>query len=340
MLDSVDFQRYQSHLVLSDFGVQGQITLKKASVLVIGAGGLGSPLLYYLAGAGLGTIGILDYDKVSEHNLTRQILYRTNHVNKLKVDIASEQLLILNPHINIVAYPVQANRINLPPIIAKYDLIVDCTDNFETKFLLNDLCHQQQKTLISASALQYEGYVGIYNCHSGPCYRCIFESMTTKIATSCHIDGIFSPLLGILGSLQAVYVINYFLKKQANFLIHYNANSLQQKKIHLSVNPSCVLPHEDCNVDQSPSTMQILQLQDLNAISQQDFLLIDVRSQSEHTQYNIGGIWIPLDMLVNKLATISKQQCIVLYCSSGKRSRLGCEMLRMAGFVEVYCYSL
>ncbi len=334
MLNEDELTRYHSHLMLDWFSYITQTRLKRAKVLCVGAGGLGSLLLLYLAAAGIGEIGIADPDTISLSNLTRQILYQTSQLQQSKVQAAKERLEQLNPLINVKTYPEKIDNSNVERLIMSHDVIVDCSDNFETKLLLNDVCASKKKLLVMASALQHKGHFAVFDGYH-VCYRCIFEQLNIT-HTSCHENGIISPLLGILSSLQALEVLKFYAGKDniRDCLIEYDAMALEQKHFKLSANPKCRFSHPSRPA--ASIHINYKRLASLESLGDKNYLLIDVRSEREHQHDNRGGVCIPLSSLKAKLETFSRAQMIVLYCSSGKRSLVGCEMLVDEGFTNVF----
>jgi sulfur-carrier protein adenylyltransferase/sulfurtransferase len=336
MLDKEELKRYQSHLVLNNFGVQNQIKLKKAKVLCVGAGGIASPLLYYLVAAGIGHLGIIDNDRVSLNNLTRQILYATQDDGIDKVVAAKKKLKQLNPNVNIETYRQALTLQNASTLLAGHDLIADCSDNFKTKLLINDICFQLRKVFVTASVSHFEGHFSFFNGQMGPCYRCLFGGVEDIGEQSCTDLGVFSPMLGILGSLQAMAIIQYLIGFKCDFqhLITIDALTLDQKKYKITLNPECS-NHQNSAEEVVEKMIPKIEINSLDELAGEEYLLIDVRSQQEHLNANIGGDCIPLDELSvwQVPATATK---IVLYCQSGRRSYIGCELLRSRGHQEVY----
>jgi len=235
---------YSRHILLEEIGVGGQRKLKEAKVLLIGAGGLGSPAAYYLAGAGVGTIGIVDFDKVDLSNLHRQILHTQDRVGTLKVASAKETLSALNPYIEIQTYPLKLIAENAKEIFKSYDVIVDGSDNFSTRYLINDVCCELKKPFVHGSVLRFEGQVSVFWPGKGPCYRCLYpEPPPPEIAPSCSEAGVLGALPGIIGTLQAIETIKIILEK-GNLLIGrvlcYNALKVQFREIKIKQDPQCV----------------------------------------------------------------------------------------------------
>jgi len=215
-LDEEQFQRYARHLILDEVGEEGQIRLLSSRVLVIGAGGLGSPLLLYLAAAGVGTIGITDADRVDLTNLQRQIVHVTNRVGALKVDSARETLAAINPGVRVETHPLRLSAENAGVLIRGYDIVVDGSDNFETRYLLTDLCYRLAKPLVAAALSPFEGQISTFRPYLGPghpCYRCLFrEPPPPDLVPRCETAGILGAVAGVLGTLQAVEVLKELLQ--------------------------------------------------------------------------------------------------------------------------------
>ncbi len=337
MLVNDELIRYQSHLLLEGFGLKQQLLLKDSRVLCVGAGGLGSPLLLYLVAAGVGQIGIIDNDEISLGNLQRQILYCTNDIGLQKITCAKRRLADLNPTVIINTHSEKLLAENAQSVIKDYDLVADCSDNFDTKFLINDTCFNLHKIFVTASANQYRGHFAIFNPQVGPCYRCLFESLDFSDCHNCKNAGVFSPLLSILSAFQATAIISHLsgTDRYFNQLIEYDAYQLEQKKIYIKANPYCSMVHTKSKYqEEEPSFVE--EIDSLNVLSGKSFKLIDVRSRAEHEMGNLGGECISLENLRLALEDLQRSTCVVLYCKTGARSRLGCEMLQLAGFKNVY----
>ncbi|OGQ45705.1 MAG: molybdopterin biosynthesis protein MoeB [Deltaproteobacteria bacterium RIFCSPLOWO2_02_FULL_46_8] len=235
--------RYGRHLNIPEVGEEGQLKLLKAKVLLIGAGGLGSPVAFYLAAAGVGTIGIVDFDVVDASNLQRQILHTTNRIGKLKVDSAKEALLALNPGIKIETHPVKLSSKNVEAIFKNYDIIVDGSDNFPTRYLVNDACVLLKKPNVHGSVLRFEGQVSVFWPGKGPCYRCLYpEPPPPELAPSCATAGVLGILPGVIGMLEAVETIKIILNKGETLvgrLLCYDALRTQFHELKLKQDPNC-----------------------------------------------------------------------------------------------------
>ncbi len=238
-------ERYSRHIILKEVGAEGQYHLLQAKVLVIGAGGLGSPVLMYLAAAGVGTLGIVDHDTVELSNLQRQIMHSVERIGTPKVASAEKTLHNLNPDITLHLHPLRLSADNAADIIAPYDIVLDGSDNFETRFVINDACLAAKKTLISAAIRQFEGYLSVYKPHAGthyPCYRCLHPEAFDDELT-CTRGGILGSIAGVMGTLQATETLKEILQlgeSLAGTLLTYNALTAQFRKITLPRDPECV----------------------------------------------------------------------------------------------------
>lgn len=328
-----DFQRYQPQLLLNNWGYDAQLKLKHSHLVCVGAGGLGSVLLYYLAAAGLGAITIIDHDHVTLTNLHRQILYKTADIGLPKAKIAAQQLQMLNPDIDINYQITQLTAKNAEELISPCDVVADCTDNYASKLLINDTCYRLHKVWVTASALQWQGHIALFNGQSN-CYRCIFEDIES-IAPSCNEAGILGPLLGILGSIQAMTILRSLAGLEQNSqLITYDAIDHQLKKFQLSSNPNCPLQHEHF-LQPKQKAEYVYNTKTKDSLTAED-LLIDVRSHLEHQQDDQGGICLPLEKLTNTIKALSHDRDLVLYCTTGKRSRLAYRLLEELGYTNIF----
>lgn len=246
-LSDEELDRYARHIVLREIGGPGQARLKAAKVLVVGAGGLGSPVLLYLAAAGIGTIGIVDFDAVSLSNLQRQIAHRTADVGRAKTDSAAEAIAAINPNVRTVLHPERLNASNALEIIAGYDIVADGSDNFATRFLINDACFLAKKTLVSAAVTEFDGQLATFKPHAGdwPCYRCIFpEAPPPGTTPSCSETGVLGAAAGVMGTLQALEVIKEAAgvgESMAGKLLIYEALSTRFRNVRVRRDPACAL---------------------------------------------------------------------------------------------------
>ena len=251
-----ELERYARHIVLKDVGGAGQARLGRARVLVVGAGGLGSPLLLYLAAAGVGTIGIVDDDHVSLSNLQRQIVHDTPSVGQRKVESAAARLAAVNPHPRIVPHPLRIDASNVMALLDDYDIVADGSDNFATRFLLADACHLAGKTLVSGAILQFDGQLSVFKSHLGaphPCYRCLFPAPPPPdLEPTCSSAGVLGAVAGVIGSLQAVEVIKEILgigESLSGKLLIYDALATAFRRVTLRRDPTCALCGEAASIN-------------------------------------------------------------------------------------------
>jgi adenylyltransferase/sulfurtransferase len=248
-LSDAELERYARHLVLREVGGAGQARLAAARVLVVGAGGLGSPLILYLAAAGVGTLGIVDFDRVSLSNLQRQIAHRTADVGRLKTQSAADSAAAINPHVHLELHPVRLTPENAHELIARYDIVADGSDNFATRFLVNDACFFAGRTLVSAAVTEFDGQLATFKAHdkSGeyPCYRCLFPAPPPPgTAPSCSETGILGAAAGVMGTLQALEVLKEILgagESMAGHLLVYDALATRFRKVRVRPDPACPL---------------------------------------------------------------------------------------------------
>ena len=351
-LTADDVRRYARHLLLPQVGREGQQRLKSASVLVVGVGGLGSPASLYLAAAGVGRLGLVDGDTVDESNLQRQVLYATAEVGEPKVTAARHRLHALNPHIHIDAYPHRLSAENAWDIIAQYDIIVDGTDNFAARYLINDTAVLQNKPFVYGSIAQFDGQVSVFYAAEGPCYRCTFPK-APRIAPNCANAGVLGALPGVVGTLEATEALKLILgigKPLIGRLLLYDALAMQFDIIRLRKNPKCPVCGEH------PEITSIEPGYDAEACAQEDAptlppdadispedlaerlasphppFIIDVRTPQEFALGHLPGARnIPLERLANHLHTLPQETDIVTVCRRGRRSAQAVAQLRQAG---------
>ncbi|MCO5144419.1 MAG: HesA/MoeB/ThiF family protein [Oligoflexia bacterium] len=330
--------RYDRHFLLKEVGEAGQKKLKKSSVLIVGIGGLGSPVALYLAAAGIGRLGLVDFDDISESNLQRQIIYSTADIGKPKVKQAAKHLKELNPWINIKIYQEKLSPKNASEIFSRYDIVIDGADNFSTRYLINDAALIANIPLVSASILGFEGQLAVFNYKKGPCYRCLYpEPPPSGSVLSCSEHGVLGVLPGIFGTLQATETIKIILGLNNNlgsYLIYFDAIQMDFQKMQLTKNPHCL-----CNGDLKKINLNEIHssCEFLFEISCEDFaklknneevLILDVREQEEWDSGHIlGAKHVPLSLLREKIPNLEKKK-IVAYCRGGKRSQEAVEILR------------
>ncbi|MDH4058082.1 MAG: ThiF family adenylyltransferase [Cyclobacteriaceae bacterium] len=331
--------RYSRHLVLENFGLESQQKLKNARVLVVGAGGLGCPALLYLAAAGVGTIGVVDFDVIQESNLQRQILFSFADIGKSKAEVAGQKLIAQNPYIAVNIYPEKLTRINCLEIVKKYDIILDGSDNFPTRYLVNDACVLADKVLVYGSILQYEGQVSVFNSPSGKTrssnYRDLFpEPPAPNEVPNCEQAGVLGVLPGIIGSLMAtetIKIITNIGDALVNRLLILDLITLETTQIKIpnrnSRNSIADLIDYDsfCGVNVPEISLQKMKeitVKELKAAldSKEDIQLIDVREIHENELSNIGGKHIPMAEVPMNTDKIETDKKVVVYCRSGARS--------------------
>jgi len=340
-----ELKRYNRHLIIPEFNIEGQKKLKSSRVLVIGCGGLGSPLLLYLSAAGIGNIGIVDFDVVDESNLQRQVLFSQNDIGLPKVEVASKKLLALNPHINIKTYNKKLNSTNAESIFSNYDIVADGTDNFETRYLVSDACVLFNKINVYASIYRFEGQVSVFNMldsngERGANYRDIFPTPPPPgTVPSCAEAGVLGVLPGIIGSMQANEVIKVASgigKPLNNRLFIFDALNFESRILKIrkddnnpinGKNPTQtkLIDYEafcNSNNNKSNNIVKEISVQQLNAMfnNKEDFQLIDVREQYEYEIANLNAELIPLSQIENNYKKIDKNKKVIIHCRSGKRS--------------------
>jgi molybdopterin/thiamine biosynthesis adenylyltransferase/rhodanese-related sulfurtransferase len=339
-----EIERYSRHLVIPEVGMEGQQKLKSARVLLIGAGGLGSPMSMYLAAAGLGKIGIVDFDTVSYSNLQRQIIYSTNDVGHPKGGLVKERLLSINPNIEIKVYDTKLTKDNALDIIKNYDIVADGSDNFATRYLVNDACVLLNKPFVYGSILRFEGQVSFFDSVNGPCYRCLYPvPPNAGDVPSCEEGGVLGVLPGIIGSIQANEVIKYIIGKGESLngrLLLLDALKMKFREIKFEKDPACpscgknpviaeLIDYEEfCNninnkTNMTDSNTEISVEEYKRRIDSGDLpYLLDVREQYESDIASIGGHLIPMSELRDRMDELpeNKNAEIIVYCRTGNRS--------------------
>ncbi|MCB9291804.1 MAG: molybdopterin-synthase adenylyltransferase MoeB [Lewinellaceae bacterium] len=351
-LSAEELRRYARHLALPEFGRQGQEKARQARVLVVGAGGLGSPMLLYLAAAGIGRIGIVDFDRVDETNLQRQVLYTMEDIGKPKAVVAREKLLALNPHIEVEVFEQQLTSENALGIISRYDIVADGTDNFPTRYLVNDACVLAGKVNVYASIFRFEGQVSVFNYPQedgirGPNYRDLFPAPPpAELVPNCAEGGVLGVLPGIIGSMQASEVIKVATgvgEPLSGKLFLFDAASFTSRILKIRKNPDLVIErlidYEQFCAPQPKAPVPQVSVRDLRQMMEEgaDFQLIDVREPYEYEIANLGGALIPPDQVKNHVHRISKDKKVVFHCRSGKRSADAIrELQKLAQFDNLY----
>jgi sulfur-carrier protein adenylyltransferase/sulfurtransferase len=353
-----ELNRYNRHIILPQFGIEGQQKLKDAKVLVVGSGGLGSPLLLYLAAAGIGTIGIIDFDVLDESNLQRQVLFDTNDIKKPKVTSAAEKIKALNPYTNVTVYNDKITSANAIEIIKDYDIAADGTDNFPTRYLVNDACVLLDKPYVYGSVFQFEGQLSLFNYKNangerGPNYRDLYPiPPPPEVIPDCASGGVLGVLPGIIGSMQALEVIKALTGIGENLsgkFFVFDALTATSKLFTIKrsadnplngSNPTItsLIDYEAfCNTKPNADIKQVtaeefFQLQS----SEEEFQLIDVREANEYAAYNIGGELISLKTILENAQKISPNKKVIIHCQSGSRSIQAIRLLQEKGFNNLY----
>ncbi|OSY86884.1 dinucleotide-utilizing protein [Tenacibaculum holothuriorum] len=341
MLSLEEKQHYDRHLILNEIGIKGQQKLKTAKVLVIGAGGLGCPILQYLTAAGVGTIGIVDDDVVDKSNLQRQILYTYNDIGVSKAETAAKRLAGLNPFVTFEVHKTRLSKDNAIDLFQQYDIIVDGSDNFPTRYLTNDAAFLTNKPLVFGAIFKFEGQVSVFNYQNGPTYRCLYPTPPKpNEVPNCSEIGVLGVLPGIIGSLQAnetIKVICDLGEVLSSKLLTYNALSMQQLVLKFPKSNIKITSLENnydffCGILPN-NTFKEINIEEYNS-NPNEFNLLDVRDLWERELKSIGGIHIPLDKLENELHIIPKDKPLIVYCKSGGRSKKAIEILQTHNFPE------
>jgi len=354
-LSTEELQRYSRHLIMPEVTADGQRRLKAARVLCIGAGGLGSPAALYLAAAGVGTIGIVDFDDVDLSNLQRQILHGTKDVGRGKLESAQDRLRDINPEIDIELHQCRFSSENASEIVSSYDVVVDGSDNFATRYLSNDVCVFEQKPNVYGSVFRFEGQTTVFARHlGGPCYRCLFpEPPPPESVPNCAQAGVLGVLPGIIGMLQAIETIKLIVgigEPLIGRLLHFDALKVKFRELNLRRDPQCPVCGENPTIFAPIDYEQFCGLRDeapIPAISVQElkrktdareaFELIDVREPFEYEIARIDGAkLIPLGEIADRMDELQREQPIILHCHSGQRSAQAVRLLQQRGFSHVY----
>jgi molybdopterin/thiamine biosynthesis adenylyltransferase/rhodanese-related sulfurtransferase len=350
-----ELARYSRHLILPEFNIEGQRKLKNSKVLIVGAGGLGCPMLMYLTAAGVGTIGIVDFDVVDESNLQRQVLFTVDDVGKSKAITAANRLTKLNPDITFEIHNTKLSSENALEIIAAYDLVADGTDNFPTRYLVNDACVLLNKPNVHGSIYRFEGQVSVFNFQykdgtSGPQYRDIFPTPPPPgLVPNCAEGGVLGVLPGIIGSFQASEIIKVLAEigePLAGKLFILDALSFETRTLKIKKNPTLapvteLIDYEDfCGLSE-PSIQNVAEIsvQELKAMmdrGETDYKIIDVREPYEFEIANLGGQLIPLGEIENQSHKIQASGKTILLCRSGVRSQKAIHKLQKLGFRNLY----
>ena len=350
--------RYSRHFALPEVGEAGQQRLRAAKVLLVGAGGLGSPAALYLAASGIGRIGIVDFDCVDLTNLHRQVIHGTGKVGRSKVDSAEESIAAVNPHVEVVKHEAMLTSQNALQILEDYDYVVDGTDNFPTRYLVNDACVLLGKPNMYGSIFRFEGQATVFCATDGPCYRCLYpEPPPPGTVPSCAEGGVLGILPGVIGLVQATETVKAILgigESLVGRLLMYDALSMRFSEVRIRRDPACPICGDHptqttlidydqfCGVASQDSDRRQEHEIDVAALLEmqhrgQDFILLDVRERHEHAIQRIpGSILMPLGQVARRLGELDRSKTIVVHCHSGIRSATACEILRGAGFEDVF----
>ncbi|MDS3861919.1 molybdopterin-synthase adenylyltransferase MoeB [Thermosynechococcaceae cyanobacterium BACA0444] len=356
-LEKDEYERYSRHLILPEVGLDGQKRLKAARVLCIGTGGLGSPLLLYLAAAGIGHLGIVDFDIVDSSNLQRQVIHGTSWVGKPKIESAKNRILEINPRCQVELYPTRLSAANALEIVAQYDIVVDGTDNFPTRYLVNDACVLLNKPNVYGSIFRFEGQATVFNYQDGPNYRDLYpEPPPPGLVPSCAEGGVLGILPGIIGVIQATETIKIILGQGTTLsgrLLLFNALDMKFRELRLRPNPvrpviqELIDYEEFCGISQAKAEeakqmaemqeMTVTELKQLLDSDADDYLLIDVRNPNEYEIARIpGAVLIPLPEIENgggvtKVKELLNGHRLIAHCKMGGRSAKALGILSQAG---------
>jgi adenylyltransferase/sulfurtransferase len=348
----LELVRYSRHILLPEVGVAGQRRLRESSVLIVGAGGLGSPLGLYLAAAGIGRIGLADFDRVDLSNLQRQILYGTDDVGRQKVDAARERLGQVNPHVELRLHRERLVAANARGILDNYDVVIDGTDNFPTRYLVNDACVMLGKPNVYGSIFRFEGQVSVFGAPDGPCYRCLYpEPPEAGAVPSCAEGGVLGVLPGIIGALQATEAIKLLLGKGEGLvgrLLLFDALEMRFRELTLRRDPTCPLCGDNPTIHELADQTVACDVPPLGGASIPQIApgelrerlergpplcLLDVRTEWEWAICRLDGAQlIPIDSLAGRIDGLDRSQEFVVYCHLGSRSATAVALLRERGF--------
>jgi molybdopterin/thiamine biosynthesis adenylyltransferase/rhodanese-related sulfurtransferase len=355
-LNNEEVLRYSRHLIMPEVGMEGQQKLKAARVLCIGTGGLGSPLALYLSAAGVGTLGLVDFDVVDFTNLQRQVIHFTSDVGRPKLDSAREKIAAINPFVNVKTFDTRLTSENALQIFSDFDIIVDGTDNFPTRFLVNDACVFTGKPNVYGSIFRFEGQASVFAAKDGPCYRCLYpEPPPPGLVPSCAEGGVLGILPGLVGLIQATEAIKLILgtgQPLIGRLLLVDALGMKFRELKLRKNPDCVVCgthptvtklidyEEFCGLrgQEKPVSTSVPEIsveelkQRLDA--KEDLVILDVREPHEYNICNLNGVLIPLNDLPRRMDELDPSKEMVVHCRSGARSARAVGFLQEAGFTK------
>jgi sulfur-carrier protein adenylyltransferase/sulfurtransferase len=358
-LSNEEIARYSRHLIMPEVALDGQKKLKQARVLTIGAGGLGAPLAMYLAAAGVGTLGVVDFDIVDESNLQRQIIHGTSDVGRPEMESARDRITDINPNVNVEGFEEPLSSENALDIFKDFDVIVDGTDNFPTRYLVNDACVLSGKPNVYGSIFRFEGQASVFYAEEGPCYRCLYpEPPPPGLVPSCAEGGVLGILPGAIGTIQATETVKLILgigESLIGRLLLYDALGMNFREMKLRKDPNCPI----CG--QNPTVTELIDYQEFCGIPQaqaaeqengvpeitveelkqkldngDNVNVLDVREPHEYEVANIGAKLIPLGELPERLVELDQDENFVIHCKTGGRSARAVQLLQRAGFQNVY----
>jgi adenylyltransferase/sulfurtransferase len=353
-LSNEEIARYSRHLIMPEVALDGQKTLKRARVLTIGAGGLGSPLAMYLAAAGIGTIGIVDFDVVDESNLQRQIIHGTSDLGRPKLESARERIEDINPNVKVETFGEPLSSDNALELFQDFDVIVDGTDNFPTRYLVNDASVLTGKPNVYGSIFRFEGQASVFYAEEGPCYRCLYpEPPPPGLVPSCAEGGVLGILPGAIGTIQATETVKLILgigEPLIGRLLLYDALSMRFREMKLRKDPNCPVCGENPTVTELIDYQEFCGIPQANAQTDEvpeitveelnekleEVSVLDVREPHEYEVANIGARLIPLGELPERLIELDKDETLAVHCKTGARSARAVKLLREAGFQNVY----
>nr|WP_279387432.1 molybdopterin-synthase adenylyltransferase MoeB [Rubrobacter taiwanensis] len=358
-LSQEEIRRYSRHLIMPEVALEGQKKLKAARVLTIGAGGLGSPLAMYLAAAGVGTIGVVDFDVVDESNLQRQIIHGTSDLGRPKLQSAKEKLEDINPNVKVETFEEALSSENALDIFRDFDIIVDGTDNFPTRYLVNDACVLTGKPNVYGSIFRFEGQASVFWAEEGPCYRCLYpEPPPPGLVPSCAEGGVLGILPGAIGTIQATETVKLILgigEPLIGRLLLYDALGMRFREMKLRKDPNCPICGENPTVTELIDYQEFCGIPQAQAAAQQNAVpeisvrelkekldrgenvyVLDVREPHEYEIANLGARLLPLGELPERLHELDQNAEIAVHCKTGGRSAKAVKLLKDAGFANVY----